>query len=194
MNRVIIVHRWDGTPTSDWYPSVAKTLRAKGFEVSIPKMPNTIEPEIDAWIQTLVQTVGKPDKNTYFIGHSIGCQTILRYLEGLEKNKEVGGVIFVAPWMHLDEETIREEGEENIAIAKPWIETPIEFKNVINHTKNFIAIFSDNDPFVPVSDAKIFEEKLGAKIMIFKDMGHFDSSKGVNELPIVLKEMLRFLK
>ena len=59
MKRVIIVHRWDGNPLADWYQSVADSLTKKGFQVEIPEMPNTAEPEINAWVSHLQKIIGK---------------------------------------------------------------------------------------------------------------------------------------
>lgn len=42
---------------------------------------------------------GHPDENTYFIGHSIGCQSIDRYLEILPSETKIGGVVYVAGWL-----------------------------------------------------------------------------------------------
>ena len=43
-------------------------------------------PRIQKWVSKLAQTVGDADKQTYFVGHSMGCQTIVRYLEKLPEN------------------------------------------------------------------------------------------------------------
>ena len=64
--RVFIIHRWDGTPNSDWYPWIKKELENKDFKVEIPIMPNTSEPRIDSWITYLKKVVGKLDDKTYF--------------------------------------------------------------------------------------------------------------------------------
>ena len=39
--------------------------------------------------------------------------------------------------------------DEEKEIAKPWLETPIDFAKVKQHTKKFFAVFSDNDDVVP---------------------------------------------
>ncbi len=57
--------------------------------VQVPAMPNTAEPKIETWVPFLEKLVGKPDKDTYLVGHSIGCQTILRYLDGLKEGEQV---------------------------------------------------------------------------------------------------------
>lgn len=182
--RVFIVHCWDGTPEDNWYPWLKAELEKRGFEVHVPEMPDTETPTIDAWVPFLKQQVGTVDENTFFIGHSVGCQTILRYLQ--TENK-VGGILFVAGWFNLIPEVIKEEGAEEI--AKPWIETPIDTEKLKEN--QITIIFSDNDPYVPQSDAKLFEEKLNAKVVMQHDQGHFTADDGCTELPVALEEFLK---
>ncbi len=191
--RVFIIHGWGGYPEEGWFPWLKKELEKNGFKVFVPAMPNTDEPKIDEWVNFIADLVKEPDENTYFIGHSIGAQAILRYLERLD-NKKIGGAIFVAGWFHLSEFTFKEEPskeEEGRIIAKPWLETPINFEKVKKTTNNFVAIFSDSDPYVPIEDKNIFEEKLGAEIIIEHTKGHFSGSDGIYDLPIVLDSLLK---
>jgi predicted alpha/beta hydrolase family esterase len=195
MKRVFIIHGWGRYPEEGWYPWLKKELEQKGFEVFVPAMPNTDEPKIEEWVNFLENLVGEPDKNTYFVGHSIGCQAILRYLGKLNA-KKVGGAIFVAGWFHLSEFSFKEEPseeEESRNIARPWMETPINFEKVKKTTNNFVAIFSDNDPYVPIEDKDIFKEKLGAEIIMEHNKGHFGDSDGITELPIALNSLLKML-
>src|SRR3989338_2892141 len=116
--RVFIVHMWDGRPTDGWYGWLKKELEQRGFKVYVPAMPKTSAPKIKPWIAHLSKIVGPPDKNTFFVGHSIGCQTILRYLETLPPNTRVGGAVFVAGWFTL----MNLETKEEQKIAKPSFE------------------------------------------------------------------------
>jgi len=152
-------------------------------------MPDSGNPKIEVWIPFLAEQVGIPDTDTYFVGHSVGSQTVLRYLASLPAGVRVGGAVFVAPWLALDEETIREEGPESVEIAKPWVETPIDWEKVRTHADKFFAIFSDDDPFVPIENQKFFEERLGAKNVMEHAKGHFSESDGIVELPIVLEQL-----
>ncbi|GBE19903.1 MAG TPA: hypothetical protein ENG87_02915 [Candidatus Pacearchaeota archaeon] len=191
--RVFIIHGWEALPKSDWFPWIKKELEIKNYEVNIPAMPDTDEPKIEPWVSKIKEIVGEPDENTYFIGHSIGCQAILRYLQTLE-NKKIGGVIFVAGWFNLKEFAYKEEPddeEEARAIAKPWIEGSIDFNKIKQTANNFTAIFSDNDPYVSLENKDIFEEKLSAKIIVEKNKKHFRKIDNITELPIVLEELLR---
>lgn len=182
MKRLFIVHRWEGNPNGDWYPWVKEQLK-ETHDTEILPMPNPDEPTIAEWVNFLKEHVGIPDNNTYFIGHSIGCQTILRYLETLPDQVQIGGVILVTPWMTLTKEAT--EGSEDI--TDPWLRTPIDWANVKKHTHNFTAIFSTNDPFVPLSNVDIFKEKLGAKIIMEENKGHMTDEDDINEVPKVIQ-------
>ena len=187
MKKVFIIHGWGGSPEEPMHRWIKKELENKGFKVVAPIIPNPNKPVISTWINKIKNIIKTPDEDTYLIGHSIGCQAILRYLEKLDSKIKVGKVILIAPWMYLDEKTIEEEGEESVRIAKPWVETPIDWSKIKKHTKDFNCIFSDNDPFVPVSNKNLFEEKLGAKIIVEHNKGHFDPDSGVKKLEVILK-------
>lgn len=189
--RVFIIHGWEGHPGESWFPWLKQQLESKGYDTHVPAMPDTEHPKISAWVPTLKQQIGTPDEHTYLIGHSIGCQTIMRYLQSLPDDARVGGVIFVGGWVTLKPATFDEEGVEDI--ARPWMDTPLNWDAIKAKTDHFIAIFSDNDPFVPLSDANVFKEHLNAKIIIQKGQGHFsdDTSDNAKQLPIILEELER---
>ncbi|PIN81701.1 hypothetical protein COV11_01365, partial [Candidatus Woesearchaeota archaeon CG10_big_fil_rev_8_21_14_0_10_30_7] len=142
--------------------------------------------EINSWVAKLTKIIKNPDEHTFFIGHSIGCQAIMRYLETLPSNTKSGGVIFVAPFFNLP----YLETEEEKIIAKPWLETRID-TDKIKKFCDFVTIFSDNDPDVPLSDSELFKERLNAKVIVEHDKGHFSDDAGIVELPIVLEELLK---
>ena len=72
--------------------------------------------------------------------------------------------------------------------------TLIDWDKVKKLANKFVVIFSDNDPDVDVTDSKIFKEKLGAKIIIEHNKGHFSDSDNVKELPIVLNSIMELIK
>ncbi|PIU75687.1 hypothetical protein COS75_02970 [Candidatus Pacearchaeota archaeon CG06_land_8_20_14_3_00_35_12] len=187
--RVFIIHGWGGTPKEAWFPWLEKELEKRNFYVEIPKMPDTENPKINSWTNYIKKVVGKADKNTFFVGHSIGCQAIMRYLEKLPEKTKVGGVVFVAGWFNL----MGLEPEEK-PIAKPWLETPINFRKIKQHTKKFIAIFSGNDYYVPLSDEKLFKKRLNAKTIIKNNQGHFDESENIRKLKVALDAVLKIAK
>ncbi len=91
----------------DWILWLWKSLKDRGFVVKAPAMPEPDEPTIENWVHFLKTFVGEADEDTYFVGHSIGCQTILRYLETLPEGTRVGGsrTVIESGKGHFDEKS-----------------------------------------------------------------------------------------
>lgn len=186
MKKLIIVHGWADSPKGSWFPWLQREAEKEGFQVHVPAMPDPDHPKIQPWVATLSRVVKDPDHETFLVGHSVGCQTILRYLETLPQHIKIGGVIFVGGWFSLT--SLETEEEQNI--AQPWIETPINFKKIKKMIPQVVAIFSDNDPWVSLHNADVMKKELSAHVIIEKSKGHFLGSDGVTELPVVLQELL----
>jgi hypothetical protein len=178
--RVFIIHGWEGTPEEGWRPWFKKELESRGFDVFVPALPDTKTPHFDKWLSCLSDLVGKPSEDDYFVGHSLGCITILKFLEGLADNEKVGGVILVVGFTD-------NLGYEEIS---SFFQKPVDFDKIKSHCQKFIAVHSDNDPYVPVSFGNEFKDKLGAKLIIEHDMKHFSGDDGISELPVVLDSLL----
>jgi predicted alpha/beta hydrolase family esterase len=186
MKKVFIIHGWGGNPDEPLLVWLDTELQKKGYEVVRPAMPNSLEPKIEVWVTHLASLVGVPDENTYFIGHSIGCQTIMRYLSTLPENIKVGGALFIAGWFnlaHLEEY----DGEGAEEIGKPWIENPIDFEAIKKVCQEITVFLSTNEPYEYVEENKhTFEEKLNAKVVLMENKGHFTAEDGVVSLPEAL--------
>lgn len=185
MKRSILIHGWDGNPENAWFPWLKKELEEKEFEVLVPEMPHSDKPEINSWVSKLNEIIGKIEGDVYLIGHSIGCQTILRYLERVKEGR-IKGSILVAPWITLDEKTLEEEGPEVESIARPWMKTPIDFKKARKHCENFGILYSTNDHYVNMGDLIMLKEKLDATMSNCGEMGHFDDANGIKKVPMIL--------
>lgn len=186
MKRVFIIHGWDGYPEEGWFPWLKKELESKDFKVFVPAMPNASEPKIETWVPFIAKLVGEADKNTYLIGHSIGCQAIIRYLQTLPESVKIGGAVFVAGWYNLR----NLETEEEKRIAGPWVNEPRDDKKIREAVNRAIAIFSDDDPFVVPENQTRWKELIGAKIIIEHNKGHINGEAGIKELPSILNSIL----
>lgn len=178
MKKVYLIHGWGGSSDSEpWFSWLREELSKNKIKIYSFDMPDTDNPRIDSWMSFLQKNIKDIDEETYFIGHSIGCQTIMRFLETLNENKKIAGCVFVAGWFNLNNQS-----EEEMQIANPWIETKINFDKIKKHTNNFLVILSDNDPYVPLSDGNIFRNKLNAKVIIKPDEEHFNDTKEIKEI------------
>jgi predicted alpha/beta hydrolase family esterase/isopentenyldiphosphate isomerase len=184
MKKIYLVHCWSGTSKDGWYQWLKKHMKNNDVEVIIEDMPDTDEPKIELWVNKLDSIVDELNEDTYFIGHSIGCQTIMRYLE-MKDMKKIGGILFVAPWLDLLVAALEDGGD---VVATPWLNTSIDFNKVKQFTTNITAIFSDNDYFVSLDQEQEFRDKLGAKTIIVRDKGHISAEDGIDELPEILIE------
>lgn len=185
--RVFMIHGWGGTPEHGWFPWLKRELENLGFEVIAPQMPEANAPRIFNWVPTLSNVVGKPDESTYFVGHSMGCQTIVRYLETLPANAHVGGAVFVAGFLSrltLDE-------SEDQETADHWLNAPLDLIKIKSHLPKSIAIFSDDDPYVPMDNQNVFRDVLDSEIIIEHEKKHFSGDEGTIELPAALNALLK---
>lgn len=180
--KVYIIHGWGLDSNMPWIRWLEIELKKKNFEVFPLDMPNSFHPKIEEWVNYLRENVKSVDDTTYFVGHSIGAQTIMRLLEKFPKSEHIKGCVFIAPWLELIH-----IGDDEIEIAHPWVNSKIDFGRILKHTGNFLAIFSSDDPYVSENEIEKFKEGLNANIIIKKEMGHFDE---VNKIP----EILSFIK
>jgi hypothetical protein len=177
MKTVYLIHGWGRSSEEKWFVWLKEELTKKKIKVYAFDMPNTDNPKIEEWVRYLEENIKNVDEETYFVGHSIGCQTVMRYLEKLPKHKIIGGCVFVAGWFDLVG-----LNKEEMAIAHPWINSKINFDRIKRHMKNSLCIFSDDDNWVASSERKTFKEELGAKIIIKKKMGHFENVEKIQEV------------
>ena len=185
MKKAYLVHGWDGTPDNWWFPWLIHELEKLDFKVISLNMPDSKIPRMKTWLSHAAKEIHS-DKDTIFIGHSIGCQTIMRHLANT--NQKAKACFFVAGWFTLDLHLDTEESKE---IAKPWLENNIDFNKLKNNCSKFTVFLSRDDPVVPLKENKeLFEKNLNAKIIIEKDKGHYDSNMII---PSLLNEII-FLK
>src|SRR3989344_6374953 len=182
--RVFIIHGWVGKPDRHWYPWLKAQLESNDIEVAVPAMPNTEEPKLAVWLKKIKETVKKNDEETYFIGHSLGAVTILRYIEKLAPKEKVGGVVLVGGLIVTHKKKLAD-----------FLKDELDYKKIKSHiTKKIVATHSDNDPVVPLSDAELVRDNLGAELIIVPKAWHFDDADGWSELPQARDALLKMMK
>lgn len=177
--KAILIHGWDGSPDGGCFPWLKQKLLSENWEVVAPQMPNPAEPNMEKWLEQLDNTLRDLDENCYLLGHSLGCITILRFLEQLNKNSKIGGVVLLAGFT------------SNLGYAelKSFFQNEIDWKEIKKHCENFVAIHSDNDQFVSTHYGNLFEEYLDAKLILEHNMGHFSSQKELSSAYNAFKEL-----
>ena len=177
MKRAIILHGWEGHPDEAWIPWLKSRLEGNGFAVETPQMPDTDKPTLGKWLPFLEEVIGNPDDGVVLIGHSLANITFLRYLEGLPDGARVGKVVMVAGF--TDKLGYKE--------LESFFLKPIDWIAIKKHCDRFVAIQSDNDPYVPLKHGDVFKEMLGASVVIEHGKGHMGASDNAKELRSVLE-------
>lgn len=166
-----IVPRWAGHSGSDFYPWLIRE-RPPGFAaVRALDMPEPKQPTIGAWVPALTAALGTaPAPGTVLLGHSVGCQAVLRYLAELPPGSTVEGVLLVAAWWSVDTpwDSLR-----------PWTDTPVDLARVRAASRRFVVLLSDNDPFTSDfrENGRLWEERLGAEVVLAPGARHFNGEQ-----------------
>jgi len=147
-------------------------------------MPDTDEPRLEKWLPALQQVIGIADEELILIGHSIGAATIMRYLETLADGQQIGKAVFVAGF--TDQLGFKEL--ENFFLER------LDFAKIMTRSRHgFVAIQSDDDPFVSEQYGVRLKEELGAKLIIKPGAKHMsgplDGEESCLQLPEILAEI-----
>lgn len=185
MRKVYIIHGWEGYPEEGWFPWLRSKLIENGFQVIIPALPDSDKPTIEKWLTFLKEKVKDPDKDTFFVAHSLGCITTLRYIESLPGSKKIGGAVLIAGFGH-DLEYKGYKGE-----LSSFFKTELDWRKVRTQGGKFVSICSDNDPWVPLKHNATFVKELGAESLVLHNMLHFSGGEGFTQLPEALEALLR---
>jgi hypothetical protein len=191
--RAFIIHGYMGYPQEAWLPWLKTELEERGYLVSLPAMPNPDRPTIPEWIEFIAKIVGEPDQETVMIGHSLGGQAIVLYLEMLgAKDKSVGKTVLVAsgfPTRHSPEDA--EQRAEGDKVLVPWLTVGVDPIRVRKAAGKCVVILSDDDPVITVGEATAaFQANLGAQVIIEHAKGHFNEDTGLTDLPAALRAVV----
>ena len=197
---VLLVHAFGGSPKKFWYHWLGAEL-GDAAEVDVLRMTAPQAPTVENWVNDLrarvvaAATTEEP-RELYLIGHSVGCQTIVRFLAEAgtaellaSSGLTLRGCLAVAAWFAVDNpwETIM-----------PWCSTPIDCAA----TKRLLAeaacplrvVLSDNDKYTPgyAANGAAWRERFGAEeAQIVPGRAHFGGKKQPEVLAATLSMLDR---
>ncbi len=181
---VILMHGKDTNPQEKWYPWLAKKMAKMNINFIAPALPQADDPEIEAWLSELNQI--NIDEKSILVGHSRGGVAILRWLERQPESLKVKKVILVAT--NSGDSTKRNKTENN---RQFFSKNGYNFAEIKKHCDDFVVLHSKDDQWVPFSAAVGNARALNAKFLKFENRGHFGWNLQKQEIPELLKEILR---
>lgn len=188
--QAILVHGLMGHAENCWFPWMKQELDKAGIAAKSIDLPQPAFPIRDEWVETLVRAVKKPSE-TILIGHSLGCPTILYYLQQYAGAEPLPHVVLVAGFgrkflnprvSHLQSKLLH------------WLDEPLDLAKIRPRSRKFTCLASTDDPLVPYAESVWLAEQLGAELVSEKKQ-HFVSigNVGVKELPSALEAIAREL-
>ena len=159
-----------------WYPHAKKSLENLGFSVVAKNMPDAYLARRQYWLPFIAKCVGYGE-NVVLVGHSSGALAIMRYAQ----NHPVLGLVLVgACHTDLGDETEKLSG---------YFDDAWEWEKIRKNAKWIVQFASADDPYIPVSESRYVNKRLGSQYYECKKMGHFMSEKFPKLLSAIKKNL-----
>ncbi|WP_340021245.1 alpha/beta hydrolase [Paenibacillus sp. FSL K6-1096] len=181
---VYIVHGYGATPANHWFRWLQERLAADGITADILEMPAPLSPNLQEWLKHLSSKAAVLNQDTYFVAHSLGCVSLLKYLLNAKPQEPLGGLVLVSGFTKplpdlpmLDEFTKEQTDYSGAAALAP----------------RRAVIASRDDDIVPAALSKELAQVIHADFYEVEHGGHFLDSDGFTTLPIaydVLRDMI----
>ena len=182
---IFIFHGTGGNPEENWFPWIKKKLEESGCKVFIPRFPTPEGQSLEAWFKVLEAYRKNINKDTIFIGHSLGGLFLLRLLEWLPtKVKAVfftGTPIGVRPIKNYDSDNLFGEGFD------------FEWEKIKKKSDRFTVFHSDNDPYVSLANGEGLAKHLGVKLSLIHNAGHFNAKAGYLKFEELWEELHKII-
>jgi predicted alpha/beta hydrolase family esterase len=169
VDRILLVPRFRGRASSDFYPWLGQRLGALGWrgELEVVSLRTPDQPEVTATVAAVRGRLGAARAGrTVLVGHSVGAQAVLRALAA-PGGPAVAGFVLVGAWWTLDHPD---------AALRPWIDEPFDWTRAAAAAARRIVLLSTDDPHTAdVARARrLFDQRLGAEVEVHDGARHFE--------------------
>ncbi len=161
---IFLFHGWGGDSKNHWFPEAQEFFEKKNCSVFVPDFPNSEHPKYEEWKSFFEKNYGdKLTASSIVIGHSLGCQFILRYIS--EKNITLDHLILVSP----------PENDCDIPEIKNFFSRSIQGKTIQKNGAHIMIFGSENDRFIPKKDFEHLAKTIHADFIFVPHQGHFNT-------------------
>jgi len=172
---IYVVHGYTANSQANWYPDLKNHLESENITVHVFDMPNSHAPVEKEWLDFLEANITNFNDKSIFIGHSLGCVAILRFLEdkstdNIESLFLVSGFVEDSPILELSE----------------FVKSKIDYSKFIKTIKNRVVISAKDDDIVPYRYSEILAERLNARFKLLEFGKHFIGRDGFTTFPYLI--------
>lgn len=178
MTKIVFIPGNGGCTTqSFWFPRLKSELESNNLDVVAADFPDSDLARESYWIPFLKDEL-KVGSSTVLVGHSTGAIAALRFAQ----NYPILGSVLVGAY-HTDLGIEKEKQSE-------YFDTPWDWDKIC-HNQKWISVFaSQDDPWIPVKEARYLHDQLNCEYHEFKNRGHF-GSEYVPELTLCILNNLK---
>lgn len=176
--KALIFHGTHGSPQGNWFQWLQEHLMIEGWQVATPKLPTPENQSYDNWKLALEKQIPGYADVDVVVGHSCGGSFALRLLE--ESLIEPEQVILVST---VSGKLDNEFDELNHS----FIDKPFNWDVIKQACDNFTLLHGDNDPYVPLNQAKSLADNLQTNLIVIENGGHLNSENGYDQFPEILE-------
>lgn len=180
--QVYVVHGYRAAPDHHWFPWLKRRVEATGASVHILPLPDSQQPRLEDWLACLARHAPAPGADSFFVGHSLGCITVLRYLETLRA--PVGGMVLVAGFA---------ERIDGLPELDSFSGETLAAGALIERVPRRVVVASQDDPVVPFACSERLATRLAARLLVEPHGGHFLGADGFTELEPVRRALQAML-
>ncbi len=177
---VFIPGNGGGSPQDNWFPSVKATLEAEGITVIAEEWPDNELARASYWLPYLRNELSV-DENSLLVGHSSGAIAAMKFAE----EKPIFGSVLVGAY-HTDLDMETEKSSE-------YFDSPWQWEKIKNNQQRIILFASQDDPWIPIEEARFIHNKLNCEYHEYADQGHFGGDYEKLSFPELSQAIIRHL-
>ena len=180
--KIYLIHGYMSSPEANWFPYLKKELECENVEVSILRIPNSKHPKFNEWIDHLDNTIKDYNEKTLFIGHSLGCVTLLNFL-AKRSSKKIKGLFLISGFI------------EDCPIPEilEFVKPTINYETITKLTKHRTVISAKNDIVISFKYSQILAEKIDSEFILLNEGKHFTCKDNVTEFPFLVDKIKTLL-
>lgn len=170
-----------GSTRDNWFPSVKKELEAEGLIVISKEFPDNDLARASYWIPFLLNEL-KVDENTILVGHSSGAIAAMRLAE---ERPILGSILVGAYHTHLNMDKEKQSG---------YFDNAWNWESIKNNQQWTVLFASQDDPWIPIDQARYIHSQLNCEYHEYKDEGHFGGDYFKSTFPELSHAIIRNIK
>lgn len=183
--KIIFIHGYTSSSTSDWYPNIAAELATKNISYAIPNLSGGKQPHANDWIQEIHKEIEQSKDSIVLVGHNLGSRAALLYLEK-HPIPNLHALILIATFNNTLENSTRNKSE-----AYPdFFVHKVDTQKIQALTKTRIIMHSMDDESIPYQQARDMTRDLNATLLTYRDRGHFTEPENYTYVFDVIQNIL----